>query len=133
MLRLITIRKIIKVTLELSFLETAHNGNNTFSEPCFPVSASIKVKGKLKYNDSIRKLAGKKILLDNGEPGGGGNSTKTAITDEEGNFESQEVIAPPHADTFTMQAHFEGFSCWSNNFLFTIEVTPSADSKELSV
>ena len=29
-----------------------------------------------------------------------------------------------------MQAHFEGFSCWSNNFLFTIEVTPSTDSEE---
>jgi hypothetical protein len=129
-LRLITIRKIRKVTLELSSLETAHNGNNTSSEPCFPVSAPIKVKGKLKYNDSSRKLNGKQIILDNGEPRGGGNSTKCAITDEEGNFESQEVIAPSHVGTFKMQAHFEGFSCWSNNFLFTIEVTPSTDSEE---
>jgi hypothetical protein len=132
LLRLISIRKLREITLKLTSLESTDNGNNTSSEPCFPVCASINVRGKLEYKDSGRKLTGKqKIILDNGEHRGIGNSTFDATTDEVGNFESR-VMTPSYAGTFKMQGHLEGFSRWSSNILFTIDVTPSANSEELT-
>jgi hypothetical protein len=132
LLRLISIRKVRQITLKITSLETSHNRDNGSSESCFPVCASINVRGKLEYTDSGRKLTdGQKIVLDNGDRRGGDTSTFDASTDEDGNFECR-VITPSYAGTFKMQAHFEGFSYWSSNILFTIEVTPSANSEELT-
>jgi hypothetical protein len=129
--RVTDVRKIHKITLTLDPLETASNSSNTCAKPCFPVYASVKVKGKLKYNDSDRKVGKQKITFDNGEGKAGDDSTFAATTNEDGAFES-EVTAPSHAGTFKMQAYFEGFSCWSSNILFKIQVTPPAHSKELT-
>jgi hypothetical protein len=132
-MRLIRIRKVYKSSLKLAPLETgAHNGVNSSSEPCFALSERIRVKGKLEFNGSNKKLDGKHtITMDNGEHGGYDNSTFNAITDEEGNFESL-VTVPSHVGSFKMQAHFEGSSHWDNKTLFTIEVISPADSEGLT-